>query len=238
MTPESQDERSVLYEFARDRVRGARRVLDCACGPGGGTNIIAVGSPGAECIGVDRDAGLVREARGKFRAPNLSFEEGNALALREPDGAFDAVVSCHTVEHFSAGNQRRLLAELRRVLAPAGTLVIATPDRDVWAALGIAGEQEDHICELTKKEFVEEVSAAGFEVLEVLGQNPLMSENFPLRRFLNFLKRLDVLRLRRLLGGFRRTIDKKTQPISQDASVVPLREGEKASVSVIVARRK
>jgi SAM-dependent methyltransferase len=231
------DERSVLYEFARDRVRSAKRVLDCACGDGRITNILALGFPNASCTGIDRDAGLIRAAREAFHMPNLAFREDDALSLHEPDGAFDAVISCHTIEHFSAADQKRFLAELKRVLTPGGTLIIATPDRDVWAALGIAGQQEDHIRELTQKEFVEEVSLAGFEVLEVLGQNPLRGGNFLLRRILNFIKHLDVFRLRRLLGDFVRKVDKKTQPIQQDVSVVPLRDGEKASVTVLVARR-
>lgn len=228
----------MLYKFARDRVRGAKRVLDCACGDGKGTNILASGSS-ASFVGVDLGSGLIRTANEAAHAQNVSFREGNALSLPHRDGEFDAVVSCHTIEHFSAADQKRFLAELKRVLAPGGTLVIATPDRDVWAALGIAGEQEDHIRELTKNEFIEEVSLAGFEVLEVLGQNPLKpSGNSPVRRLLNFLKRLDVFRLRRLLGGFVHAVDKKTQPIVQDVSVVPLRENEKASVTVLVARRR
>ncbi len=237
MCIQSKDERSLLYEFARDRLQNFKQVLDCACGEGQGTYILASGLSEASCLGIDQDSYAIRLARERFHQPNLAFKEGNALLLSEPDATFDAVVSCHTIEHFSDSDQKRLLSELRRVLIPGGILIMATPDRDVWRALGIAGEQKDHIRELTKQEFINEVSVEGFKVLEVFGQNLLIAKNSRLRPLLNLFKKFDIFYLRRLLGNLIKKIDKNTQPISLDASVQPLRDKEKASISIIVAER-
>ena len=231
------NERRVLYEFARDEVRahGARRVLDLACAEGEGTAVIAAGVPQASVLGVDLNAEAIRKAQGRFAKNNLRFERGNALSLPYADHAFDAIVSCHTIEHFNATDQQKFLGELRRLLEPNGLLVIATPDRDVWSMLGIASQQEDHIRELTQTEFIELVRLAGFFVRRVFGQSILRQGSFPLRRMLNLLKYFDVLKIRRLLGRSVRTIDKKAQPIVRDATVMPLISGEKASTTVILA---
>ena len=232
------NERRVLYEFARDTVRErrARRVLDLACGDGEGTAIIADGVPEGSVLGIDLSSTEIQKTASRVR-PNLRFAEGNALAVSHPDRAFDAIVSCHTIEHFTEADQRQLLKELHRLLQSGGLLVIATPDRDVWSMLGIAGQQEDHIRELTQGEFVGLVQEAGFTVRQVLGQSILRHGTFPLRRVLNVLKRLDVFHVRRLLGSSVRTIDKQTQPIVRDATVLPLPPSERASTTVLIAER-
>ncbi len=232
------EERPALYAFARDVVRrsNARTVLDVACGDGAGTHAIFEGSPEAEVIGVDLDHDLVAAAE-RFAAPKLRFERGDARKLRFPDSSFDAIVSCHTIEHLTEGDQKIFLAELRRLLRPQGLLVIATPDRDVWALLGIAGQQEDHIRELTQAEFFDVVRGAGFTIEGAFGQQQLQSGSFMTRRVLNFLKHLDVLGVRRmLLGSYLKKIDRTTQPTSPQNAVTALRDGEKASTTVAVAR--
>ncbi len=60
---------------------------------------------------------------------------GDASRIPAPDGAFDAVVSLSSIEHFGLGRygdavdldaDRRAAAEMRRVLRPGGTLVVTT----------------------------------------------------------------------------------------------------------------
>lgn len=231
-------ERPALYSFAAAEIAraSARKVLDVACGEGGGTRMISEGNPGAEVWGIDYDGALIASAR-RFESKNVRFEQGDARSMRFESGAFDAVVSCHTIEHFSEGDQRRFLAEVRRVLRGGGALVIATPDRDVWAALGIAGTQEDHIRELTRTEFCDMVEKAGFRIEGTHGQQVMRSEPSALRKSLNVLKRLDVFRLRSFLRPLVRAADERTRPTSPDTAVVPLESGKRASTTVIVARK-
>lgn len=234
------DERKNLYAFATRLLKGndVRSILDIACGGGEGTALLAEAAPSARIVGLDIDAGLIGDAEKNFNLPNLQYVTGDARRTPFRGGKFDCVISFHTVEHFSGADQKIFLGELCRILQPGGKACIATPDRDVWALQGIAGAQEDHIKELNQKEFAELVREAGFAIDGMYGQSILKSGTFPVRRFLNALKKLDVLHLRRLLGKHAiGRVDQKTQPVYPNTEVVPLRAGEKASVTVLVCKK-
>jgi ubiquinone/menaquinone biosynthesis C-methylase UbiE len=96
-----------------------RRVLDL--GTGTGVVALALGAryPGAEVVGIDLSPGMIEEARRKLSpelAGRVRFEVGDASALDCPDGHFDLVVLSNMIP-FSA--------ELARVTAPGGTLVLS-----------------------------------------------------------------------------------------------------------------
>ena len=115
------------YAFAR-RYAAGRRVLDVACGEGYGSAILAAGA--ASVVGVDIDAQTVAHARTTYASlANLTFVEGSAAALPLADASVDLVVSFETLEHLEAGDQPRMLAEVARVLAPGGALVLSAPNR-------------------------------------------------------------------------------------------------------------
>jgi SAM-dependent methyltransferase len=114
------------YAFARRYVAG-KRVLDVACGEGYGTALLA-GVAGA-VTGIDIDAGAVAHARKTYAAlPNLRFAEGSAARLPLPDASVDVVVSFETIEHLPRADQPRMLAEIARVLAADGVLVMSAPN--------------------------------------------------------------------------------------------------------------
>ena len=64
--------------------------------------------------------------------PSVTLDEGDASALPDPDGAFDAAVSTQVYEYVA--DIPRALAELRRTLRPGGRAVILDTDWDsvVW----------------------------------------------------------------------------------------------------------
>ena len=76
---------------------------------------------------------------------------GNALDLSEfEDGSFGAVVAFEMIEHVN--EQERVLAEVARVLADDGMLIISTPDRRLYSdATGQVNPFHQH--ELTYEEF-------------------------------------------------------------------------------------
>ena len=83
---------------------------------------------GAEVTGLDFAPAMLAIAREK--APGLTFEEGDALALDHPDGAFDAVTVGFGARNF--GDLDRGLAEMARVAKPGGRVVvleITTPQK-------------------------------------------------------------------------------------------------------------
>ncbi len=115
-------------------VSDADRVVDIGCGPGNAAR--AAAGRGAQVIGVDPSPVMLCLARAATRGhPNISWSEGGAEALPVDDGWATVAWSLKTVHHWkdvTAG-----LAELRRVLAPSGRLLVM--ERDVKpGATGLA----------------------------------------------------------------------------------------------------
>jgi demethylmenaquinone methyltransferase/2-methoxy-6-polyprenyl-1,4-benzoquinol methylase len=105
------------------------RALDVACGTGDLTLALAerVGADG-EVFGCDFSERMLELARTK--APELRFEQANALALPYPDDGFDAATVGFGARNFSDLDSG--LAEMARVVRPGGRVVvleITTPQR-------------------------------------------------------------------------------------------------------------
>lgn len=102
-------------------VSDADRVVDIGCGPG--TAARAAAQRGATVVGVDPSPMMLRLAGAVTRGqPNITWSQGTAEELPLPDGAATVAWSLRTVHHWkdvTAG-----LAELRRVLAPAGRFLV------------------------------------------------------------------------------------------------------------------
>lgn len=135
------------YLLARQFCRGLD-VLDIASGEGYGTALIA--QVARSVVGVEIDHVAVQASRSEFQKPNLSFEQGDARAIPLAHQSVDVIVSFETLEHLA--EQEQFLLELRRVLRPGGMLVISTPDREIYSALG-QPPNPFHVLELTRSEF-------------------------------------------------------------------------------------
>jgi demethylmenaquinone methyltransferase/2-methoxy-6-polyprenyl-1,4-benzoquinol methylase len=107
-------------------VGAGSRALDVATGTG--DLAIELAARGASVIGVDFSPAMLDLARGK--APDVDFEEGDALALRFADGEFDAATVGFGARNFA--DLDKGLRELARVTRPGGRVVvleITTPQR-------------------------------------------------------------------------------------------------------------
>ncbi len=114
------------YAFAR-RFAAGRRVLDVACGEGYGSALLAASA--REVTGVDVARDVVRHAAAAYvHIPHLRFVAASAAALPLPDASIDVAVSFETIEHLPPALQPRMIAELARVLAPDGILVLSAPN--------------------------------------------------------------------------------------------------------------
>src|SRR5262245_56593246 len=131
------------YAFAR-RFAAGRRVADVACGEGYGSALLA--DVARDVVGVDIDPEAVAHARNAYAGrTNLRFAEGSATALPLPDASVDVVVSFETLEHLAAADQPPMVAEFARVLAPAGVLVLSSPNRPEYSdARGYANPFHRH----------------------------------------------------------------------------------------------
>jgi ubiquinone/menaquinone biosynthesis C-methylase UbiE len=131
------------------RVVAGKDVLDAACGTGYGIEILA--STGARAVtGVDLDTSAVKDAESRYGDYAEAILEGDLHDLPLEDASFDAVVCFEAIEHLE--NAGRALAELRRVLRPGGTLIVSSPNPDVYL-----GGNEHHVHEFRPPELTSAV---------------------------------------------------------------------------------
>jgi ubiquinone/menaquinone biosynthesis C-methylase UbiE len=109
------------------QVAQGERVLDV--GSGTGTLAIAaatrVGQRGV-VVGVDASAEMVAYARAKaLRASSpVTFQQTPAHALPFPDAQFDVVLCALALHHVPEAARLEAIREMRRVLAPAGRVLV------------------------------------------------------------------------------------------------------------------
>ena len=109
-------ERAGLAEWRRWLANGARgRTLDVGCGTGRGLPLYGAG---VRVIGLDPGRDSLRRAR--RRGPGVPLVQGSAEALPFRDATFDTVVA--SLAFCSVADPARGLAEVKRVLRPAGRL--------------------------------------------------------------------------------------------------------------------
>lgn len=116
------------YALAAEHVRPGDTVLDCACGLGYGTAILAALSPGANFIGADADATTVAYAQANYGREAVSYRTADAAMLDGvPDASVDMVVAMDTFAHVE--DWQVALRAFHRVLKPDGRLIASVPDR-------------------------------------------------------------------------------------------------------------
>lgn len=118
------------YQWAIPYVRPGDAVLDAACGLGYGSYVIQTNTKARRTIGIDNSPYAVAYATKNFASmlPNLEFRRGDLpYALHDiPSNSIDVVTSFETLEHIAANDA--LLAEIHRVLTPAGRLLVSIPN--------------------------------------------------------------------------------------------------------------
>lgn len=111
-------------------VETGNRVLDVACGTGVATRLAAkeVGPEGS-VVGFDLNAGML--ARARASAENVStidWREGSVTEMPFEDANFDRILCQHGLQFFP--DKPAALAEMYRVLAPGGRLLVS-----VWRSI-------------------------------------------------------------------------------------------------------
>jgi GT2 family glycosyltransferase/SAM-dependent methyltransferase len=155
------------YLWAAEMV-ASRRVLDLASGEGFGAAILA--SVAESVVGIEIDDRTVAHSRANYEDANLSFELGDATDLsRFEAGSFGAVVAFEMIEHVA--EQERVLAEIERVLAPDGLLLMSTPDRIAYSETANYSNPF-HVRELSQHEF-EELLRGRFAHVSTWGQRTI-----------------------------------------------------------------
>jgi ubiquinone/menaquinone biosynthesis C-methylase UbiE len=110
--------------IAQAMLEPGRKVLDVGCGTGTLLLQIRRSFPSVDLTGLDPDPRALARAKRKAereRAP-IRFDEGFADALPYSDASFDRVFSSMMFHHVEADDKEKMLREVRRVLAPGGSL--------------------------------------------------------------------------------------------------------------------
>ncbi|MDI7275540.1 MAG: class I SAM-dependent methyltransferase [Anaerolineae bacterium] len=115
------------------RERGARRVLDAACGTG--QHALALARRGYEAVGADLSSGMIAAARALAAGAGLSVPfvvAGFGQLAQAISGPFDAVLCLgNSLPHLlDASAVRAGLADFALLLAPGGLLVIQNRNYD------------------------------------------------------------------------------------------------------------
>lgn len=122
--------RQVLAQVMHRKRSSTVRLLDVACGTGRFLAQAARALPGSDIVGIDLSpwyTDYAREALAQSGVPEAERPRalvGNAEALPFEPGSFDVVTSIFLLHELPRAVRRRALAEMRRVLAPGGLLVL------------------------------------------------------------------------------------------------------------------
>ncbi len=162
-------------------LRDGDRVLDCGCGFG--VHLMQMGRlRRLDLVGVDMARDRLVHARRESVPAALANADSNRLPFR--DECFDRVLMSEVLEHLE--DDRRALAEVRRVLKPGGILAISVPHarypfwwdpiNRLWSAIGgepirngpLAGIWSGHEVLYQPEELVASVRSAGLlpEIVE------------------------------------------------------------------------
>ncbi|MGO9753398.1 MAG: class I SAM-dependent methyltransferase [Solirubrobacteraceae bacterium] len=162
--------------FLTGELRVGERVLDLGCGVGEFTALAA--AVGARAIGIEVAQAALARARAAH--PGLEFRETEIDGpLPIADNSFEVVWASEVVEHVA--DTARWLSEVRRVLVPAGRLLITTPSHGrLRVALGgverFSEPLGDHLHLYTQRSLRELLAEFGFGQIDVrrAGGPPLL----------------------------------------------------------------
>jgi ubiquinone/menaquinone biosynthesis C-methylase UbiE len=128
-------ERRLFGADARGLVREAQGdVLELAVGTGRNLELYP---PQARVTGIELSGGMLERARSRARdlGRDVDLRQGDAQALPFPEAAFDTVVC--TFSLCTIPDERRALAEARRVLRPGGLLLLVEHVRSPNPLVGL-----------------------------------------------------------------------------------------------------
>jgi SAM-dependent methyltransferase len=113
-------DRELLNRFAA-AVAGRGEVCDMGCGPGQVARYLR--DVGAAVFGLDLSPRMLEQAR--RLNPDISFREGNMMALPLPDGALAGIAAFYAIVNIPKESLPSVFREMYRVLQPGGLLLLA-----------------------------------------------------------------------------------------------------------------
>jgi SAM-dependent methyltransferase len=122
----------MLADVLRD-VPSPALIVDVGCGDGMATEFAVRANPGHRFVGLDWSVDALRQARS--RGLTLVRSEVGSASLPIASGSADVVIMSELIEHLVDPDSA--LDEAWRVLKPAGTLLLSTPNLAAWYNRGL-----------------------------------------------------------------------------------------------------
>lgn len=121
-------------------------VLEIGCGTGNVLLLAKRAAPGATVIGLDPDPRALAIARRKAARAGVEvqLDRGFADVLPYADGSVDRVLSSFMLHHVAEDQKLDALREVRRVLAPGGSLHLLDIDHSSLGKLVMRGRGHGH----------------------------------------------------------------------------------------------
>ncbi len=113
-------DQELLDRFAA-AVAGHGEVCDMGCGPGHVARYLR--DAGVPVFGLDLSPRMLEEAR--QLNPDISFRQGNLLALDLPDGTLAGIAAFYAIVNLPQESLPLVFREIERVLQPGGLLLLA-----------------------------------------------------------------------------------------------------------------
>ena len=121
-------DRELLTRFAA-RVKGKGAICDMGCGPGHIARFlhdhdrVANRNDNLDVFGLDLSPGMLDEAR--RLNPEISFRQGNMLALDLPDASLAGIAAFYAIVNLPGEALPQVFREMARVLQPDSPLLLA-----------------------------------------------------------------------------------------------------------------
>jgi ubiquinone/menaquinone biosynthesis C-methylase UbiE len=166
-------DRELLTRFA-SRLKGKGEICDMGCGPGHVARFLH--DQGASVFGLDLSSRMLEEAR--RLNPDISFRQGNMLALDLPDASVAGITAFYAIVNLPKASLPQVFREMARVLQPGGLLLLAhhigdqIQHRDEWWDRPIS--MDFHFLQPLATQ--RDLQAAGFTVEEVIEREPYAPE--------------------------------------------------------------
>jgi SAM-dependent methyltransferase len=148
------------------------RAIDIGAAGGGNTRVLRQHGWDAVALEYGADGAEVAHGRG------LATLRGDATRLPLADDSLDLVVAFDLLEHLH--DDDAAVAEVRRVLKPTGTYLVAVPaDPRLWSS---HDEAVDHVRRYTREGLLDLLDRGGFDVRDVRSWNVLLRPVVAMRR--------------------------------------------------------
>jgi SAM-dependent methyltransferase len=179
-------DRELLDRFARE-IKDRGEVCDMGCGPGHIARYLR--DAGASVFGLDLSPRMVEQAQ--QLNPDISFREGNMLALNIHDGALAGIAAFYAIVNLPKESLPLVFREMKRTLHEGGLLFLAfhvgdetLRPNELW---GQTISMDFHL--LPVAQIKRDLEAAGFTIAEVLEREPYPEVEYPSRRAYIFARK-------------------------------------------------